>query len=145
MRIVFLTVGGFKSKQLSSIFETYFKRIGHFCKAEHQSIRTNQDLTGWLEKQKKRGTPSLFLILLDERGSEFTSKKFAQLIQKGFDSAKTIVFAVASSTGFDDSIQADLSLSLSQFTLAHELASVVLCEQVYRALAILNRHPYHHE
>lgn len=83
------------------------------------------------------------LVLLDERGAHVTSTFFAT---KMATSPKPVCFVIGSSYGVDDKLleQADMQLSLSKMVLPHELARVLLLEQLYRAHAILTNHPYHH-
>ena len=86
------------------------------------------------------------LILLDARGRQFTSEEFANLLRDQQDrGTQNLFFAVGPADGFSDKARAaaDLVLSFGKMTLAHELARVVLLEQIYRAFTILKGHPYH--
>ena len=86
-----------------------------------------------------------FIVLLDERGKQFSSATFAQQLSHWQEQGQDIVFVIAGADGVNevDRNSADFLLSLSQFTLPHELARVLLTEQLYRGWAILNNHPYH--
>ena len=85
-------------------------------------------------------------MLLDSRGKEFSSEEFARFLGDYLDrNPLPLVFAVGPADGFSDAVRnaAQHTISLGKMTLAHELARVVLLEQVYRAFAILKGHPYH--
>ncbi|HMD31429.1 MAG TPA: 23S rRNA (pseudouridine(1915)-N(3))-methyltransferase RlmH, partial [Candidatus Acidoferrales bacterium] len=84
-------------------------------------------------------------ILLDAPGRQYTSQEFARWLGKHRDHAtRELVFLCGGDTGFPEPFRqrAHESLSLSPLTMPHELARVVLAEQIYRAFAILSHHPY---
>ena len=83
------------------------------------------------------------IIILEERGKEFSSEKFAKFLD-GLD--RHIVFIIGGSLGWDEEIkkQPFMRLSLSQMTYPHELARVALLEQIFRAVAILKSKEYHY-
>jgi 23S rRNA (pseudouridine1915-N3)-methyltransferase len=86
------------------------------------------------------------LALLDSRGKQLSSEELAQFVRDHQDrNPLPLVFAIGPADGFTAQLRdhADLVLSLGKMTLAHELARVVLLEQVYRAFTILKGHPYH--
>ena len=94
----------------------------------------------------KAGRTRPVLVLLDARGRQFTSEEFAGLLRDQQDrGTQNLFFAIGPADGFIDTARAaaDLVLSFGKMTLAHELARIVLLEQVYRALTILRGHPYH--
>jgi 23S rRNA (pseudouridine1915-N3)-methyltransferase len=85
-------------------------------------------------------------VLLDSRGKQLSSEELAQFVRDHQDrNPLPLVFAIGPADGFTAQLRdhADLVLSLGKMTLAHELARVVLLEQVYRAFTILKGHPYH--
>ena len=93
-----------------------------------------------------KGRSKYHLLLLDSRGKEFTSEQFAKFIGNYFDrNPWPLVFAVGGADGFSDATKSSAHglISLGKMTLPHELARVVLLEQVYRAFTILKAHPYH--
>jgi 23S rRNA (pseudouridine1915-N3)-methyltransferase len=109
-------------------------------------FRSEDGLWEAVERERTRTAP--MLVLLDERGKQMTSETFAKWLGRERDEGRQlIVFAIGPADGWSaDSRQRAASLlSLGPMTLAHELARVVLCEQVYRALTILAGHPYHRE
>lgn len=85
------------------------------------------------------------IITLDPRGKMMSSEKFAQLIQKNFEEARNITFIIGGAYGLAKNLiqEADLVLSLSDMTMPHLLAKLILIEQIYRAQTILENHPYH--
>lgn len=86
-------------------------------------------------------------IALDERGREFTSHEFAELLNQALDSGvRDMVFAIGGAMGLDESVtgRANRVIALSRWTLTHEMARLVLLEQVYRAFTIIQGKPYHY-
>jgi 23S rRNA (pseudouridine1915-N3)-methyltransferase len=85
------------------------------------------------------------LVLLDSRGKQLSSEEFAELLEREQLTAVPLMFAIGASDGFTEEArrQAAFTLSLGKMTLPHELARVVLVEQLYRAFTILKNHPYH--
>jgi 23S rRNA (pseudouridine1915-N3)-methyltransferase len=86
------------------------------------------------------------LVLLDSRGEALSSEELATLLGARRDAGQqTIVFAIGPASGWSDRArsQAQTTLSLGRMTLPHELARLVLAEQLYRAFTILAGHPYH--
>jgi len=87
-----------------------------------------------------------FLIALDEKGQQFTSFEFTRFLTDRFnDSQRPLYFAIGGAFGWDESvrIRGDLILALSQFTFPHQLARLILIEQLYRAYTIIRGMPYH--
>ena len=100
----------------------------------------------WEAIDRERARTPAMIVLLDERGRAMTSQQFAAWLGRERDEGRQrIVFAIGPADGWPAASKkrADLLLSLGAMTLAHELARVVLCEQLYRALTILAGHPYH--
>ena len=97
-----------------------------------------------IDRERARTTP--LVVLLDERGKAMASEDFAQWLGRERDEGRQlIVFAIGPADGWSAASRkrAALLLSLGPMTMAHELARVVLAEQIYRALTILAGHPYH--
>ena len=84
-------------------------------------------------------------MLLDSRGKQLSSEELAELLNREQLHAIPLLFAIGGSDGFSEEARrrSELALSLGKMTLPHELARVVLLEQLYRAFTILRRHPYH--
>lgn len=122
----------------------YLERIGAYTPCEAAPFRSEDAFFKWLDHRPGR-TPAI-AVLLDTRGRQMTSEKFAAWLGSRRDEgAQHIVFAIGPADGWSENARqrAQLLLSLGSFTLAHALARLVLAEQLYRACTILAGHPYH--
>ena len=122
----------------------YAGRVRAFESLEFSIFATQESFLAWTDRQRGRTQP--LLVLLDSRGKQFSSAQFAQWLGTQRDQGQqTIIFAIGPADGWSEEARkrANLLLSLGPMTLPHELARVVLCEQVYRAFTILSGHPYH--
>ena len=89
-----------------------------------------------------------FIVLLDEKGKQFTSREFASFIQnKSLQSTKHLVFVVGGAYGFSEKMYqtAHSKISLSKMTFSHQIIRVIFMEQFYRAYTIINEDPYHND
>ena len=155
MDIALIAVGKTATGYVREGIEEYLKRLKQYIPF---TMETVPDVRGGKlsEEQQKRleGERILSLIrpadrvvLLDERGAEYTSEKFAERIQKDMASGlKRLVFVIGGPYGFSPEVygRADGKLSLSKMTLNHEMVRMFFVEQVYRAMTILRGEPYHH-
>src|SRR5579884_1249677 len=122
----------------------YLRRIQPYASAEMAVFRSEDEFFAKAVAQQARTAP--VLVLLDSRGRQFTSEQFAEWLGRRRDEGRQrIIFAIGPADGWSEAARkrASLLLSLSAMTLPHELARVLLCEQVYRAFTILSGHPYH--
>ena len=97
-----------------------------------------------LKKQLKKGD---YLILLDERGKEYSSQNFAKFIEKKIAmSYGRLIFVVGGPFGFSEDIYnlANEKLALSKMTFSHQMIRLFFIEQLYRAFSIINNEKYHH-
>lgn len=136
MKITLLYVGRPRDRAANQLAEEYARRIGRFCDFRMAEVRGDHALDAH-EKAYK--------VLLDPAGRQLTSRELAALVHKAQNtSVRELLFLVGGADGLSDAARqkADLLLGLSRLTLPHELARVVLAEQIYRAFAILNNHPY---
>jgi 23S rRNA (pseudouridine1915-N3)-methyltransferase len=87
------------------------------------------------------------VVALDERGEAWTTRQLAQKLQRFRDGARDVAFVIGSADGLDDGVKRDAAavFALSALTLPHGLVRVVLAEQLYRAVSVLEGHPYHRE
>ena len=141
MKLKVAWIGKTKEPAIQSLTDEYLKRIGRYIPVEGVSLK---DEAG-LKNVGGRGVRS-FLVLLDSRGKQLSSEELAKFVGSYQDqSSAPLVFAIGPASGFSDETRqsASLLLSLGKMTLAHELARVVLLEQIYRAFTILKGHPYH--
>jgi 23S rRNA (pseudouridine1915-N3)-methyltransferase len=145
-------IGKTKEPAIEALTAEYLKRISRYVTVEGISVQ-NEDV---LLAMCGRATPSgrsrkatgarSTLVLLDSRGKELSSEEWANFLRQYQDSNPLpLVLAVGPADGFNEKTkaQAQRTISLGRMTLAHELARVVLLEQVYRAFTILKGHPYH--
>jgi 23S rRNA (pseudouridine1915-N3)-methyltransferase len=137
MRIHIYFIGKPRDAAANSMASEYLKRLERFARCEMREIQPNRfDLSA--------KHPSALKILLDPAGKVFDSSGFARWIGKAELEARDLVFVVGGAEGLPDgwNKRADLLLSLSAMTYPHELARVMLAEQIYRAFTILRGHPY---
>jgi 23S rRNA (pseudouridine1915-N3)-methyltransferase len=133
-----------KDPAIQSLTTEYLKRISRYADVEGLSLPDESALLKFRDKTSTR--PSHAIVLLDSRGRQLTSEEFAQFLQNHQDrNPQPLVLAIGSADGFSDQARktATSTISLGKMTLAHELARIVLLEQVYRAFTILRGHPYH--
>ena len=124
----------------------YIERSNAFCACRCGHYQTEKEF--WIDSldnhQRSRGRT--FVALLDGRGQQMSSESFAEQVgQVREEGVRRLIVAVGPADGWvkESLARADLVLSLGPMTLPHELAQLVLAEQVYRALTILAGHPYH--
>jgi 23S rRNA (pseudouridine1915-N3)-methyltransferase len=125
-------------------FDDYLSRIARYTPCESQVFESEKALLEWIERQQ--GRTRAYSILFDSRGQQYTSEEFASQVGRLRDEGtQRVVFAIGPADGWSSAARqrADLLVSLGRMTLPHQLARVVLAEQVYRALTILAGHPYH--
>ncbi len=133
-----------KSERFDGLAAEYLERLRAYADAEQKLFKTAEALFEWADRVKARTAP--FLVLLDERGKQFSSTALAEWMRLRRDEGQQrLVFAIGPAEGWAtaDRGRAGLLLSLGPMTLPHELARVVLSEQLYRAFTILAGHPYH--
>ena len=144
MKLKIAWVGKTKEASIRALTEEYLTRLGRYLTTESQEVASEEALLKLAERASGRTRPTL--VLLDQRGRQFTSEQFAELLRDQQDrGTQQLLFAIGPADGFTDQGRhaADLILSFGKMTLSHELARVVLLEQLYRAFTILKGHPYH--
>ena len=131
--------GKTKDSSCESLINKYLKRVSKINVKiiEHSSKHTPDEYLTKLIDQSKDSN----LILLDEGGVTYSSKEFAEIIKKFSVSTKNTHFAIGPASGFPKN-NCD-SISFSKMTFPHELASVILLEQIYRATEIIGGTAYH--
>lgn len=145
MKIKVAWIGKTKEPAISSLTDEYLKRISRYADVEGIALRDEADLLSKFGSRAKGGTKST-LVLMDSRGKEFSSEQFAKFLGEYQErNPLPLVLAIGGADGFGPETRAGAqsTISLGRMTLAHELARVVLLEQVYRAFTILKGHPYH--
>ena len=134
----------FKAGGARTLADEYLRRCQRFAPVAFEAHRSEAALVEMLARRAGRGAPHL--ILLDSRGRSMTSPEIASYLGQQRDAGtQETVLAIGPPDGWSAAARAGarLQLSLGAITLPHELALVVLVEQVYRALTILAGHPYH--
>ena len=157
MKIVLITIGKTSEKYLIEGIYQYKNRLNHYTNfelMEIQNIKNSKNLSE-SELLKKEGQLILkhiensdHLVLLDDKGKDFTSPKFAQKLQQWMlIGKKRIVFVVGGAYGLSEEIytRGNEKISLSKMTFSHQMVRLFFLEQIYRAFSILNNEPYHHE
>ena len=157
MKIVLLTIGKTSEKYLIEGIAQYQKRLKHYTQFEMLEIPNLKNAKNFsnAELMKKEGELMMkqlqnsdHLVLLDDKGKDFTSLKFAQKLQSWMLSGKKrLVFVVGGAYGFSEDVYArgNEKLSLSKMTFTHQMVRLFFVEQIYRGYTILNNEPYHHE
>jgi len=152
LKILLLFVGKTKNPDLASLIREYEGRLRHFCDLTLTGIRPAEDQDSARITNKEgemllaRIGPDAFVVALDPVGESLTSGKFAALIEERRDhSLKDLVFVIGSHAGLSEKVKrrANKVLSLSAMTLNHEVARLILVEQLYRAFTLIHHIPYH--
>jgi len=152
VKLVLLSVGKVKDERMAGLIRDYLRRLQGAAQVKWEVVKAAGSGLSAQEAVRVEGQKLLerlnqddVVVLLDERGVQWTSPKLAQWLEKQRSAAKRIVFVVGGPWGTSVELQrrADVVLSLSPFTLQHDLALLVLAEQLYRAFSILSGHPYH--
>ncbi len=147
MKLVMAWIGPRQRSKLphtDALTVAYLERCSHFCPTDSAPFPTEAALLASTERQP--GRPAATLLLFDSRGDTLTSEQFAQLLGGLRDNgAPRVLLAIGPPDGWSSAAltRAHRVLSLGRMTLPHELARIVVAEQVYRALTILAGHPYH--
>ena len=148
MKFRFVWVGKTRNKNYLALQDEYLQRLSHFVKCETVEIRDSahhdgKETEGKLILEKLNQTP--FVCLLDVTGRKISSPELAKEIEKWQNAGtKEISFVIGGADGVSTEVaqRADLVLSLSFLTFTHEMARVVMLEQLYRAHTIIKGFPY---
>lgn len=157
MNINLICTGKTVSKYLALGIDEYCKRIVKYISFQvfyTKDIKLNHFAT--IDEFKKAEAARIFMhfkptdyvILVDERGIEYSSIGFSNFIQQHLNKGtKTLAFVIGGAYGFSDELyqRANYKISLSQLTFSHQLVRLIFVEQLYRGLTILFNDPYHHE
>lgn len=145
MKIKVAWIGKTKEPAIQALSDEYLKRISRYAEIEGLVLKDDAAILSLATGERSKKQQSHKLVLLDTRGRQFSSEEFAAFLQREQVNAIPLLFAIGGSDGFSDETRqrAAFILSLGKMTLPHELARVVLLEQLYRAFTILAKHPYH--
>jgi 23S rRNA (pseudouridine1915-N3)-methyltransferase len=137
--------------------DEYRKRLAHYVPFEEEVIPDVKNAKHSSEAQQKEREGELILkalqtgdscVLLDEKGMEYTSVQFAAYLEKKMQTVpKRLVFVTGGPYGFSEAVYRAVSerMSLSRMTFSHQMIRPFFVEQLYRAMTILRKEPYHHE
>ena len=148
MRFRVVWIGKTKDARLRALIDDYAERLSHFVRCEVTELRElgRSDKTG-IDKETKRISDALrsgsLTVLLDPEGAEWTSQQLAAEVSKWEgNGVKEVAFVIGGPHGVGQDFRADKRWSLSRLTLTHEMARVLLFEQLYRAFTIIHGLPY---
>lgn len=155
MQIVFISVGKKHDENLRESIDDYTARIAHFCDVTWTFLpfeaQSDKDKKSGIEKEGKsimdKLTQTDRVILLDEKGQNFTTVSLAESIETfQMDGIKRLVFVIGGAFGVskDIRLRAQYTWALSKLTFPHMLVRLILAEQIYRATSILRGSKYHH-
>ena len=157
MKIMLIQVGKTNEKYLEEGIGNYVNRLKHysdFSIVTLPELKNAKSLS--IEQQKEKDTETILknlepndeIILLDEKGKEFTSTEFASYMEKKMASTrKRVVFVIGGPFGFSQKIYdiANGKVSISKMTFSHQMIRLLFVEQLYRAFTIIKGEHYHHE
>ncbi|MDA3840492.1 MAG: 23S rRNA (pseudouridine(1915)-N(3))-methyltransferase RlmH [Patescibacteria group bacterium] len=152
MKITIITIGKVKESYLKEGILEYKKRLGPYSKIKEIELKAESFSAGSREKTKvlegervlnalgKHEKENVFL--LDENAQEYSSLNFSKIL----DSKNEVVFVIAGSLGWSDGLRNSVykKISLSKMTFPHEIARLLLFEQIYRGITIINGKEYHY-
>lgn len=156
MKVRLILIGKTDSKYINEGNAEYQKRLKHYLPTEIVVIPDIKNTKNLSEEQQKKKEGELilkqtkegdFIVLLDEKGKQFSSVEFSEFVEKQMVSGlKNLVFIVGGPYGFSDDVykKANTKISLSKMTFSHQMVRLIFLEQLYRAMTILKGEPYHH-
>lgn len=156
MKIRFLNIGKTKRDYIGRGIHEYLTRLRHYAAIEWEEIpgankskgsMCTEGLRQEAERIRAKLHPKGVIVVLSDNGKELSSKDFAGWIERCMiEGRQEIAFIIGGDKGLDPSIvsYADLCLSLSRMTFTHQMARLILLEQIYRAFTIIRGEPYHH-
>ena len=157
MKIQLTVVGKTNQDFVQKGLDEFCNRLKHYMPFELDIIPDIKNTKNLSQEQQKEKEGELilkniqsgdYIVLLDERGKEFTSLQFADYIEKKTHTvSKKLVFVIGGPYGFSKKVyeMASEKISLSKMTFSHQMIRLIFIEQLYRAMTILNNEPYHHE
>ena len=157
MRINLLCIGKTDDKEIQNLIKYYQNRLPkhwNFEIVEIPDVKNAKNLSPELLKKEEaklflnQTENSDFVVLLDEKGKQFTSREFASKIENWMNSSvKKVSFFIGGAYGFSDEIyeRANEKMSLSKMTFTHQMIRLFFVEQIYRADQILQGKPYHND
>ncbi|WP_293763535.1 23S rRNA (pseudouridine(1915)-N(3))-methyltransferase RlmH [uncultured Aquitalea sp.] len=156
MKLTILAVGTKMPRWVDDAYQDYAKRFGRDVTLELKEIKpekrgggvtAEKGIAAEHERLVAAIPPRSRLVVMDERGRNWTSVKLAEGLKGWMEGGDDVCFIIGGADGLSDELKAraDVLLQLSAMTLPHGMVRVMLAEQIYRAWSILNNHPYHRE
>ena len=157
MNIELIVIGKSDQQEVASLVEQYAKRVNHYCKFTVTTVADVKNTRNMAPSRQKQLEGEMilrlisdgdWLVLMDEKGRQFTSMEYADWLQKRMLSGvKRLAIVIGGPYGFSDEVykRANEKISLSKMTFSHQIVRAIFAEQLYRAFTILNNEPYHHE
>jgi 23S rRNA (pseudouridine1915-N3)-methyltransferase len=157
MKIQLIVINKITQNFVQQGLDEFCARLKHYIPFELEVIPDikNAKKLSFEQQKEKEGDLILqsfqagdYIVLLDERGKEFTSIEFAKYIEKKmYTVSKRLVFVIGGAYGFSPEIYevAHEKISMSKMTFPHQLIRLIFAEQLYRAMTLLHNEPYHHE
>lgn len=157
MKINVLFLGKTKQSFVSEGEKEYLKRLQKYVPVQLYVLSDPKNASKLSPEELKKAEGEIImknldkgtvLVLLDENGSEFTSRNFSNWIQKRINTGpKSITFVVGGAYGFSEDVykMAAFKVSLSKMTFSHQMVRMIFLEQLYRGFSILKNEPYHHD
>jgi 23S rRNA (pseudouridine1915-N3)-methyltransferase len=156
MKIKLIVVGKTEDAYLEEGIEKYMKRIGHYIAFELMylpDVKSGSKMSSDKLKEEEgkqilsKIQPNDYVILMDERGSIFSSVEFSKFLQKKMNaSTSNLIFVIGGAFGFSNDVyqRAQETMALSKMTFSHQMVRLFFIEQVYRAFTIIKGEKYHH-
>lgn len=157
MKLEILVIGKTKTPFLISGIDAYLKRLAHYIPCRITELADVKLAASTTQEQQKSAEGIRMLqyieqgdmvILLDEHGSQPTSREFAAVMQKHmYSGVKRVIYVIGGPYGFSPEMyaRANARMSLSRMTFPHDMVRLIFVEQLYRAMTILRGEPYHHD
>lgn len=158
MNIIVICVGKLKEKYLKQAIEEYSKRLSRYCRLNiielpDEKTPDNASEKEELQIKEKEGQSILkhikdnsYVVTLDLKGKMLSSEELSDFIKSsGINGNSNLVFIIGGSLGLSKDVlnRADYSICFSKMTFPHQLARVILLEQIYRSFRIMKGEPYH--
>ena len=155
MNIKLIYISKNKSNNIESLVNNYEKKINHFINYQSIGLKNKNQFSEKKLIQKSDSDLILknintddMVILIDENGKEYSTNEFSKFISNRImDRTKNLIFIIGGAYGFSNELKElfKMKISLSKLTFSHDMARLFFCEQLFRALTIVNNIPYHNE
>jgi 23S rRNA (pseudouridine1915-N3)-methyltransferase len=149
MRVEIVAVGKVKQAQCRALVDEYMGRLKHYLPSGQSEVREGKGQPHEVMRQEAEALSAAaqgVRVVMDERGKLLTSAELAEQLERWMNAGtKQVSFVIGGAAGLEPALRdgADLLLALSPMTLPHEIARVILAEQLYRAMTIIRGEPYH--